>query len=251
MSQQADRHVVAMSAGRATMERREDPIHQYVLDLSREARPRVAFLPTASGDDPSYIVAFYETYNAQRCVPSHLSLFYRQVRDVRAYLMSQDVIHVGGGNTANMLQVWRLHGLDGILREAWEAGIILCGGGAGAMCWFEGGLTSSFGISEPQPVFDGIALLAGSICPHYDIEPLRPPAYRELVSNGGLPDGYAVEDDTALHFVNGDLQATVSSRREGRAFGLRRSAKGVSESPLEVVYLDTAEDIAPWYKRRQ
>lgn len=126
--------------------------------------------------------------------------------------------------------------------------MILCGGGAGAMCWFEGGVTSSFGISEPQPVLDGIALLEGSLCPHYDIEPLRPPTYRSLVSQNRLPDGYAIEDDTALHFVNGDLEATLSSRRDGRAHRLQRCTTGVAESSLSVRFLDAENGIAPWYR---
>src|ERR1700722_6420604 len=198
----AGRHIIAMSAGQATMMLRDDPIHDYILSIASSPKPRVAFLPTASGDDPAYIVAFYEAYTAGRCLPSHLSLFYRYVEDLQMFLLDQDVIVVGGGNTSNMLHVWELHGVDIILREAWDRGVVLCGGGAGAMCWFEGGITSSFGIGEPRPVAAGLGLLSGSLCPHYDIEPRRRAIYRAAVGDIRLPPGYAVEDDTALHFVD-------------------------------------------------
>jgi dipeptidase E len=241
------RHIVAMSAGRATMMLRDDPIHEYILAVSGAAKPRVAFLPTASGDDPTYIVAFYEAYTAARCVPSHLSLFYRYVEDIQTFLLTQDVILVGGGNTSNMLRVWQLHGLDTILREAWESGIILCGGGAGAMCWFEGGITSSFGIGDPRPITEGLSLLAGSLCPHYDIEPRRRAIYHTAVADTRLPSGYAVEDDTALHFVDNDLREAVGSRAGARGFTVTRRNGGVTESPIPVRDIAAGRTVSPWY----
>lgn len=244
------RHIVAMSAGRATMMRRDDPIHSYVLGLTGASHPKVAFVPTASGDDATYIVAFYETYDSQRCRPSHLNLFYRYIIDVRRYLLDQDVIVVGGGNTANLLSVWRLHGVDVVLREAWERGVVLCGGGAGGMCWFEGGVSSSFGISEPQAVGDGLAVLAGSLCPHYDIEPLRQATFQSLVADGALPDGYAIEDDTALHFEGEQLRGALTSRPGGRAFRIESTTADVRETPLETLDITAGRDVSPWYADR-
>jgi dipeptidase E len=245
------RHIVAMSAGRATMMRRDDPIHTYVLELSGEAEPKVAFIPTASGDDATYIVAFYETYDSQRCRPSHLSLFYRHITDVRRYLLDQDVIVVGGGSTANLLSVWRLHGVDVVLREAWERGVVLCGGGAGGMCWFEGGVTSSFGISEPQPVRDGLAFLNGSFCPHYDIEPLRRRVFRSLVTTGVLQDGYAIEDDTALHFEGSELRAALTSRAGGRVFSVASNGQDAEDRSIDVLDITAGRDVSPWYAQRE
>jgi peptidase E len=135
-------------------------LDDYVLGLTRAERPRVCFLPTASGDADPYIVKFYNAFTGtafshRRAIPTHLSLFRRTVADLRSFLLSQDVLYVGGGNTANMLAAWRIHGLDSILREAWQAGIILCGPSAGAVCWFESGVTDSFGLPlQPCPFRD-------------------------------------------------------------------------------------------------
>ena len=178
----------------------EDPqggaLDDYVLDATGRARPRVCFLATAGGDNSSYIVKFYGAFSTRACTPSHLALFNRTVDDARAVLLNQDVIYVGGGNTVNMLAVWRAHGIDGILREAWERGIVLAGLCAGSMCWFEGGVTASFG-TRLAPLADGLGLLPGSNCPHYGA---RREAYTAALRDGLAP-GLAAEDGVALHFV--------------------------------------------------
>jgi peptidase E len=229
-----DGHIVAMGAGRAIMENPEDPLHRYVLALADATEPQVLFLPTASGDDSAYIVSFYETYTRLRCRPSHLKLFYREELDLRAYILSRDVIHVGGGNTANMLDVWRRHGVDEILREAWSQGKVLCGGSAGAMCWFEGGVSDSFGTKRLAALNDGLAFLSGSLCPHYDVDKLRAPAYHEMLLQGSLPPGYAADDQVALHFVGTTLKCAVTSRLDGRAYSVSVEEDGVVERPIAV-----------------
>jgi dipeptidase E len=229
--------IVAMGAGRAIMERPDDPLHTYILDLSETPEPRVMFLPTASGDDASYIVAFYETYNRLSCKPSHLKLFYREELELRDYVMRHDIIHVGGGNTANMLDVWRRHGLDVILRDAWSAGKVLCGGSAGAICWFEGGVTDSFGTKRLAALNDGLEILAGSLCPHYDVDSLRAPAYHEMLSSGALPAGYAADDQVALHFVGTSFHTAVTSRPDGKAYKVSASAGEIVEEHLAVAAL--------------
>ena len=190
-------------------------LDDFVLGLAAPARPRVCFLPTASGDSADYVVRFYEAFR-ERSEPSHLKLFGRPRPDIRDFLLAQDAIYVGGGNTANMLAIWRVHGVDEALREAWERGIVLAGISAGSICWFEAGVTDSFG-DELAPL-RCLGFLAGSNCPHYDSEPERRPAYRRLVDAGELPPGLAAEDGVGLHFVGTELAEAVAGRTDARAF---------------------------------
>lgn len=200
------------------MEYPDDPLHGYILELSAKPKPAVLFLPTASGDDQAYIKSFYRAYNEEVCTPSHLALFYRKELDLRSYILKHDIIHVGGGNTANMIAVWKLHGVDKILREAYDMGKVMCGGSAGAICWFEGGVTDSFGDSELHPLMGCLSFLEGSICPHYDGDALRRPAYHDFLLKNQLPAGYAADDQVALHFQDDSLKAAVTSRADGKAY---------------------------------
>jgi len=229
-------HIVATGAGRALLERRNDPYHEFVLGLTRKERPRVLFLPTATGDDPAYIVSFYETYTADRCEPFHLRLFSRTVSDLRAFVLSMDLITVGGGNTANMLDVWRRQGLDVILREAWENGAVLTGGSAGALCWFQGGTTDSFGLPY-QVLADGLGFLDGSVCPHYDGEDARRPVYREALLSGALPGGYGVDDLVGLYFHGTEYIGAFSSSPAGGALRVDVVDGVIAETRLPVQLL--------------
>ena len=168
-----------------------DPrLNAFVLSLARRERPRVCFVATASGDSPEYVANFYRAFSGHHdCEPSDLGLFERTVADLRAFVLAQDVVWVGGGNTASLLAVWRAHGLDAVLREAWEAGVVLCGVSAGMNCWFEGSTTDSFDVTRLAGLPDGLGLLPGSACPHYDGEEQRRPLYRRLVTRGRAPAG--------------------------------------------------------------
>ena len=158
------RRIAAMGGGGFSMEPRNPRLDRWLLSLTGKRRPRVLFVPTASGDWAGYIARFHRAFAKHACEPSHLQLFDRTVRNLRDFVLRQHIVYVGGGSTANMLAVWRLHGLDAILREAWENGTLLCGVSAGANCWFESSLTDSFG-RPLRPLRDGLALLAGSFCP--------------------------------------------------------------------------------------
>jgi dipeptidase E len=180
----------------------------YVLGLSGADRPRVLFLPTPAGDADGLIVAFYERF-AARAEASHLKLFGTpDPVSWRPHLLQQDVICVSGGNTANALAVWRTHGMDAVLREAWESGIVLCGASAGMICWFECSVTDSFG-PELAALRDGLGFLPGSACPHYDGEERRRPVYQKLVASG-FPDGYAVDDLAGVQFEGTTLKEVVT-----------------------------------------
>jgi dipeptidase E len=200
----------------------------YLLALARRARPKVLFIGTASGDDPGYRLTFYQAVAGVDCEPSHLALFDRTVDDIDQLVLAQDVVIVGGGNTANMLAIWRLHGVEDALRRAYAAGTVLSGWSAGCLCWFEGGITDSF-TPALTGLRDGLGILAGSACPHYDSQEARRPVYaREIAA--GLPPGIALEDGVAARYDDEQLVEVVSARPTGRAFHL--DADG--ERPLAV-----------------
>jgi len=203
------------------------PLHQYLLDLSGQERPRICFVGAASGEDASDRAGFYATF-ARRAEATHLDLFGRRIDDIEAFLLDQDVIYVGGGNTANMLAIWRVHGVDKALRTAWERGVVLAGWSAGAMCWFEGGLTDSFGPNL-APMRDGLKILAGSFCPHYDAESLRRPRYEELVGSGALQDGFASDDGVGLLFDGRSFVEAVASLPGQHAYRVERRRGSTAE----------------------
>ena len=203
------------------------PLHQYLLDLSGQERPRICFVGAASGEDASDRAGFYATF-ARRAEATHLDLFGRRIDDIEAFLLDQDVIYVGGGNTANMLAIWRVHGVDKALRTAWERGVVLAGWSAGAMCWFEGGLTDSFGPNL-APMRDGLKFLAGSFCPHYDAESLRRPRYEELVGSGALQDGFASDDGVGLLFEGRSFVEAVASLPGQHAYRVERRRGSTAE----------------------
>jgi dipeptidase E len=186
---------------------------------------RVCFVPTASGDEEWQLVRFYESF-ARRAEPSHVSFDPWPRADLREHVLAQDAVYVSGGNTANALAIWRVHGFDRVLREAWERGVLLCGWSAGMICWFEAGVTDSFG-PQLEGMRDGLGFLPGSACPHYDGEERRRPVYQELVANG-FPPGYAADDGVGLHFVGTDLNEVVSSRPEASAYRVEPG----SETPI-------------------
>ncbi|MCL2317149.1 MAG: peptidase E, partial [Actinomycetia bacterium] len=187
-------------------------LDEFVIESSGVARPRICFLPTASGDSADYIGRFYAGLGRFGCRLSHLELFRRSVTDIDGYVRQHDVIYVGGGNTANLLAVWRRHGVDEALRRAYADGVTLAGISAGAACWFEACLTDSFGRLDP--LRDGLGLLRGSFCPHYDSEPDRPARFTDLVRIGGLPAGLGLDDGAAVWLRNESVR-TVRSVKQG------------------------------------
>jgi peptidase E len=235
-----DRIIVAMGGGGFSMEPDNPLLDDYTLELARQGRgrerPRVCFLGTASGDTPGYIADFYAAL-ARRSEASHLSLFVRTVDDIESHLLAQDVIYVGGGNTENMLAVWRVHGVDRALRAAWESGVVLAGVSAGSLCWFEAGTTDSFGAGL-APLSAGLGFLPGSHAPHYDGESVRRPHYRRLIEDGRLPAGFAADDGVALVFRGTDLHEVVASRPGARAYRVELGPDGEAiETELPTRYL--------------
>jgi dipeptidase E len=198
-------------------------LDEFVLGLARG--PRICTVPTASMEPDGGLVGFYDAF-ARRAHASHLLFNPWPPANLREFVLSQDVLHVPGGNTANMLAIWRVHGFERIVLEAWESGIVLYGWSAGMICWFEAGLTDSFGPELDS--MECLGLLPGSACPHYDGEELRRPRYRELV-DAGFPPGYAADDGVGLHFVGTELREAVTVRESATGYRVEPG----SETPLE------------------
>ena len=209
----------------------------YFLKQTGRRKPRICFIGTAHGDAEAGRLRFYAAASQFDCKPTHLPLFARTPRDLAAFVLEQDAIFVGGGNTRSMLAVWRDWGLDQHLRAAWQQGVVLGGWSAGSICWFEQGITDS--IAGPLTVLPGLGFLAGSNCPHYDSEPLRRPTYRRLVARGRIAGGYAADDGVALHFIDGRLARAVASRQGARGWHLRRSGVDAVERPVPTGRLGT------------
>ena len=212
-------------------------LDDYVLSLTGVERPKVCFLPTASGDADHYVVRFYRAFAASRCEPSHISLFRREtgVGDPRAHLLAQDLIYVGGGSLVSLLGTWRAHEIDGFLHDAWQAGVVLCGGSAGALCWFSDAVS---GFHEgPARRIAALGLLPWSCAVHYHEEKGRRATFTSAVADG-MPPGYGVGDSAALHFVGTELAEAVSSRPEARAMYVCPDGRGdATERELTVRYL--------------
>ena len=233
------RQIVAFGGGGFSMESGNPLLDDYVLDLTGAPRPRVCFLPSASGDADHYVVRFYRAFPADRCEASHISLFRREQGpgDLREHLLSQDLIYVGGGSVLSMLGVWRAHGIDEILREAWERGVVLCGLSAGSLCWFADAVTGFHG--SPKRVA-GLGLLPFSNCVHYEPgNSGRRLAYHAML-RAGMRSGYAAEDGAALHFVGTELSRVVASRPAAWGYRLDSVAERVVEMRIATAYLGDA-----------
>jgi peptidase E len=227
--------IVAFGGGGFAMEPDNPLLDDYVLSLTGKDRPRVCLIPTASGDSLAWLDRFYELFTEDRCEPTHLALFSRSVDDLYEFLSEQDVIYASGGNTVNLLAIWRAQGLAEVLPRVLAQGTIACGVSAGALCWFERGVTDSYGPGL-NPLENGLGFLSGSFCPHYDSDPRRPFTYPEYVRKSGVA-GTAVEDGVALHYVDGQLQRVVSSRPDARAWRMTPEAGEVRVERVDPEYL--------------
>jgi peptidase E len=215
------------------MNLRPGPSYRLAAELARAGdHPRLCIVATAVGDDSPRLAAAHNAFSKLGFISSHLTLFpMPNVPDVRAHLLAQDVIWVGGGSTANLLALWRLHGLDLILRECWGAGVVLKGVSAGSLCWHVGGTTDSFGPTL-VPITDGLAFLPYSNSPHHDAEEQRRPLIHRLIGQGVLPDGYATENGTGLVFFGTELREAVTEVEGKVAYSLSREGGRTREAAL-------------------
>lgn len=230
------RQIIAMGGGGFLMEPDNQRLDRYILSASGPSKPKICFVPTASGDAQSFLDRFYAAFRELDCSPSHLSLFKPEVADLRSFVLQQDVLYVGGGNTRNMLALWREWGLDVILREAWAEGVVLAGLSAGSICWFEEGLSDSVRPNELLRLAC-LGFLPGSHCPHYDGEAERRPVYQRLIASGEMSNGFAADDGAAMHFIGTEPVKAVCSRPDAKVFRVERRDGRVLETALEMEFL--------------
>jgi peptidase E len=233
-----------MGGGGFTMEPSNPLLDDYVLTLTASAEPRILFLATASGDTTTQINAFYARFGGRACVPRHVSLFRLGdlERPLEEIVLEQDIVYVSGGSMRNLLAIWRAHRLDDLLARAWRGGTILAGLSAGAMCWFEGGVTCSSGAPEAMA---GLGLLPGSLTVHADGEPERLPVWLASVREGSLPGGWAADDGVGLLFRAERLERVVSSRPGAGAQRVDALAGELVRHRLEPELLGTNEPARP------
>jgi dipeptidase E len=226
--------IIAIGGGSFASDPENPALELYILAQARRRNPSICFVPTASGDHAFYIAKFHRAFSKHRCRPSHFPLFAR-TPDLRT-LLAQDVIYVGGGNTKSMLAVWRDWQLPKFLRQAWRSGTVITGISAGAICWFDAGVTDSWaGRLAPLPC---LGWLPNACCPHYDGEKDRRPATHDLVAKALLPETLALDDGAAAHFIGRKLLRVVTSRPKAGAYRVSRRGHRAIETPLPVTYLN-------------
>ncbi len=224
--------IFAMGGGGFTMEPDNPALDEYVRMLAPAREPRICLLPTAGGDSEDQIRRFHAAFADHLCEPTHVSLFRlgSQRVPLREHLLAQDLIYVGGGSMINLMALWRAHGLDAILREAWQAGIVLAGLSAGSMCWFEHGITKSRGTPG---VAAGLGFLPGSNSVHHDGEPERRPVFLDAVARGAIPPGWGVDDGVGLLFRGTRVAEAVTSRPGAHAYRVHVVDGAVVEEAIE------------------
>lgn len=230
------KQIIAMGGGGFSMEPDNPLLDAYIVAASPQKQPTVGLLPTASGDSDWLISRFYRAFNKLPCRPKHLPLF-RQPPDLAAEVAECDILYVTGGNTRNQLAIWKASGMDLLLREAWERGVVLAGLSAGAICWFQQGQTDSTGTLT---AIDCLGFLPGSCSPHYDGEAERRRSYHALLKSGQICDGIALDDGVAAHYHGTERVAIVSSRPQARAFEVKRVGDSIHENALDTQFLGKA-----------
>ena len=233
------KHIIAGSTGLKEKQgiMQLGPVIRYGLSITGKSSPKLCYLGTAWGDAAEWTTYFYTACIGSDISPSHLNLFpMPNVSDVRKHVLEQDMIWVGGGSVANLLAVWRVHGLDTILKEAWEKGIVLGGVSAGSICWHLGGTTDSFGV-ELRPVTNGLGFLPYSNGVHYDSEEQRRPLFQQLIADGTLGEGYATDDGVALHYIDRKLHKVITDTPDKYAYHVVKTDGGVQETRLDAELL--------------
>lgn len=226
------RHIIAMGGGGFSMESDNSYLDDYILHTAAKENPRICFIPTASGDSDNYTAKFYAHFSTKQCQAAHLSLFRGHTDKIRDFVLEQDILYVGGGNTKNMLILWKAWGLDQIILESYQNGAVLCGLSAGSICWFEQGLTDSIPLQLNK--LDCLGILKGSNCPHFDGEEARRPAYSQLIANGTMMNGIAIDDFCGVHYIDEQLTRIVASRPNANAYSFVRNDDGsLSETILK------------------
>jgi peptidase E len=237
------RRIIAIGGGGFLMERRPSLLDEYFVRATGARSPKVCFISTAAGDPEEMLAKYYKAFSKLSCRPSHLAFFRRPRRgsipldQIERRLLAQDAIYVGGGNTRSMLAVWREWGLDQVLRRAWNAGVLLGGMSAGAICWFKHGATDSVLGPGRSSALSCLGFLPGSCSPHFAGEPRRRRDFRRLIARGSLPSGIGIDDGVAVLYRNQTIAEVVSSRTSATAYRVGRASGAVVVTPLPATRL--------------
>ena len=224
-----DKQIIAIGGGGFGRNPGNGIVEQYILDQSNSKKPNICFIPTATGDDESYKVSYYATLSKLNCNPTHLD-FFKRTPDLEKLINGQDIIFVGGGNTKSMLSVWREWGLDKILKNAYQNGTIMSGVSAGAICWFEKGVTDSW--AEKLKIMDCMGFIKGNCCPHYDEEPERKPSLSKFIETKEISNCYAIEGGCALHIKNDEVHSAISFKGKKNSYLVEQLNNKIIETKL-------------------
>lgn len=231
-----DRHVICIGGGCLNNHKDKLYIEKHLITLTGKSRPKVCYIPTADGDNRDGILTFYECFSTLDCIPTHLPLFHRSERtdttDIPTFLLAQDLIYVGGGNTLSMIALWKAWNVDSALRQCYDSGKILCGVSAGSNCWFKNCTTDSY--PGQLRAVEGLGWLPYSHSPHYDKEETRRPTFHRLIKEGKLAaDGYAADDGAAIHYVNEELHEVLTWREKSSVYHVTLEEGEIKEQKVE------------------
>ena len=229
-----NKHIVAIGGGGFGRNNSSCLIENYILSLSKNNCPRICFLPTATGDNDSYIVRFYSVFSRLNCIPTHIEFFKRTI-DLKAHINNQDIVFVGGGNTKSMLAVWSDWGMNNILKNAYNKGIIMSGVSAGSICWFSRGITDSW--DKKLRILPCLDFIDGTCCPHYDEEPSRIPFVKKILSEKQINHCIAIEGGTALHLIDGKPFKNVSFENNKNSYKVFYENDEIIQKPYSILQL--------------
>ena len=228
------KHIIAIGGGGFGRSNSSDLIEQYILNLSDKPTPKICFLPTATGDNDSYIVRFYSTFNRLNCIPSHIEFFSRTI-NIQNHIMDQDVVFVGGGNTKSMLAIWNEWGMGHLLNDAYNEGVIMSGVSAGAICWFTNGITDSW--QDKLRILPCLDFISGTCCPHYDEEPSRIPYVKKILVEQKVSNCISIEGGSAMHYIDGMPFRNISFKNKKNTYNVFLANNVLVEKPFEKIQL--------------
>ncbi len=228
------KHIIAIGGGGFGRKNSTQLIEEYLLSISAKNKPKICFLPTATGDNDSYIVRFYSIFTPLKCIPSHIEFFNRTI-DIENHIMDQDIVFVGGGNTKSMLAIWNDWGMSQLLKEAYNKGVIMSGVSAGAICWFTSGITDSW--DNELRIIPCLNFISGTCCPHYDEEPARIPYVKKILLEEKLTNCISIEGGSAMHFIDGKPFINVSFKNNKNTYNVFLDNKDIVEIPYEKIQL--------------
>ena len=229
-----EKHIVAIGGGGFGRNSSSNLIEKYILNLSQKTNPKICFLPTATGDNDSYIVRFYSVFNRLNCKPSHIE-FFKRTSNIKKNIMDQDVVFVGGGNTKSMLAIWNDWGMSDLLNDAYNEGVIMSGVSAGAICWFTNGITDSW--DNELRILPCLDFIKGTCCPHYDEEASRIPFVKKILLEQKVTNCISIEGGSAIHFIDGKPFKNVSFKNNKNTYNVFLDNNDIVEKPFLKIQL--------------